>query len=67
VHGFVTLTVGDMIQFSHAEREYTMRVMEVHPANTNHGIVVVDTDLEASDAPMAAHAPSPALALQGGL
>ena len=48
---FSTLTVNDIIEVSYNDQIYGIKVLEVKPESANHGICVVETDLETDFAP----------------
>lgn len=48
---FSTLTVNDIIEVNYNDSIYGIKVLEVKPESKNHGICVVETDLETDFAP----------------
>lgn len=48
---FSTLTVNDVIEVNYNDSIYGIKVLEVKPESDNHGICVVETDLETDFAP----------------
>lgn len=48
---FTTLTVDDIIEINYNDTIYGIKVVEVKPENDNHGICVVERDLETDFAP----------------
>ncbi|KAI5957587.1 UFD1 [Candida theae] len=48
---FSTLTVNDVIEVNYNDSIYGIKVLEVKPESENHGICVVETDLETDFAP----------------
>ena len=48
---FSTLTVNDVIEINYNDQSYGIKVLEVKPDESSHGICVVETDLETDFAP----------------
>lgn len=48
---FSTLTVDDMIEVNYNDSIYGIKILEVKPESSSHGICVVETDLETDFAP----------------
>ncbi|KAI5964695.1 UFD1 [Candida pseudojiufengensis] len=48
---FSTLTVNDIIEINYNDSIYGIKILEVKPESNNHGICVVETDLETDFAP----------------
>ena len=48
---FSTLTVNDVIEVNYNDSIYGIKVLEVKPESSTHGICVVETDLETDFAP----------------
>lgn len=48
---FSTLTVNDVIEINYNDSVYGIKVLEVKPKSSGHGICVVETDLETDFAP----------------
>ncbi|GMM38014.1 polyubiquitin-binding protein [Saccharomycopsis crataegensis] len=48
---FTTLTVDDIIEVNYNDTIYEIKILEAKPETVNHGICVVETDLETDFAP----------------
>lgn len=48
---FATLTAGDIVEIDYNDTTFGIKVLEVKPDSANHGICVVETDLETDFAP----------------
>lgn len=48
---FSTLTVNDIVEIDYNDTKYGIKILEVKPESANHGICVVETDLETDFAP----------------
>ncbi|VEU22807.1 DEKNAAC103867 [Brettanomyces naardenensis] len=51
LRNFATLTVGDIIELNYNDQIYRIKVLEVKPESSVHGICVIETDLITDFAP----------------
>jgi len=51
LRNFTTLTVDDIVEVSYNNKVFGIKVLEVKPESSSHGICVIETDLETDFAP----------------